>query len=84
MIMKKLFATAALLLSAFSFSQGSPDYGGGLKVNINEDGSKYFRIISLSKLVVLAAIMQFNSSNINIIVWRFSCRPLSYSSIPEM
>lgn len=44
--MKKLFATAALLLSAFSFSQGSPDYGGGLKVNINEDGSKYFRIIS--------------------------------------
>lgn len=44
--MKKLFATAAILLSAFSFSQGSPDYGGGLKVNINEDGSKYFRIIS--------------------------------------
>ena len=44
--MKKLFATAALLLSTFLFSQGSPDYGGGLKVNINEDGSKYFRIIS--------------------------------------
>lgn len=29
-----------------SFSQGSPDYEGGLKVKINEDGSKYFRIIS--------------------------------------
>ncbi|WP_445719190.1 hypothetical protein [Flavobacterium sp.] len=44
--MKKLFVAAAILLSALSFSQGSPDYGGGLKVNINEDGSKYFRIIS--------------------------------------
>lgn len=44
--MKKIIVAAALLLSALSFSQGSPDYGGGLKVNINEDGSKYFRIIS--------------------------------------
>lgn len=44
--MKKLLIYAGLFLSAYSFSQGSPDYGGGLKVNINEDGSKYFRIIS--------------------------------------
>lgn len=28
-----------------AFSQGSPDYGGGLKININEDGSKYLRMI---------------------------------------
>ncbi|WP_431134523.1 hypothetical protein [Psychroserpens mesophilus] len=27
-------------------AQGSPDYTGGLKVKLNEDGSKYFRIIS--------------------------------------
>lgn len=33
-----------------AFSQGSPDYGGGLKVNINEDGSKYFRIISWAQV----------------------------------
>lgn len=44
--MKKLTLLAGLLFSAIAFSQGSPDYGGGLKVNINEDGSKYFRIIS--------------------------------------
>lgn len=44
--MKKLTFIAGLLFSAFTFAQGSPDYGGGLKVNINEDGSKYFRIIS--------------------------------------
>ena len=44
--MKKIIFIAVLLMSAFLYSQGSPDYGGGLKVNINEDGSKYFRIIS--------------------------------------
>ena len=27
-------------------AQGSPDYTGGLKVKLNEDGTKYFRIIS--------------------------------------
>lgn len=29
-----------------AFSQGSPDYSGGLKVKLNEDGSKYFRLIT--------------------------------------
>jgi len=43
--MKKIMI-ATLLMSAFIYSQGSPNYEGGLKVNINEDGSKYFRIIS--------------------------------------
>lgn len=47
--MKKTIVIIALLFSAISFSQGSPDYGGGLKVNINQDGSKYFRIISWSQ-----------------------------------
>jgi hypothetical protein len=28
------------------FSQGSPDYNGGLKVNFDEEGKKYLRIIS--------------------------------------
>ncbi|WP_025742114.1 hypothetical protein [Aquimarina pacifica] len=47
--MKKL--VLLLLLSSFlipcvAFSQGSPDYTGGLKVKLNEDGSKYFRVIS--------------------------------------
>ncbi len=30
----------------FTYSQGSPDYTGGLKVKLNEEGSKYFRVIS--------------------------------------
>ncbi len=30
----------------FMFSQGSPDYSGGLKVKLDDDGKKYFRIIS--------------------------------------
>jgi len=27
-------------------AQGSPDYTGGLKVKLNDDGSKYFRLIT--------------------------------------
>ncbi|WP_130733823.1 hypothetical protein [Flavobacterium sp. J27] len=44
--MKKILFITALLFSVLVFSQGSPDYEGGLKVKINEDGTKYFRIIS--------------------------------------
>ncbi|MEM6515675.1 MAG: hypothetical protein AAF688_05790 [Bacteroidota bacterium] len=35
-----------LLFCSAGFSQGSTEYTGGMKVNLNEDGSKYFRIIS--------------------------------------
>lgn len=31
-------------------AQGSPDYNGGLKVPLNEDGSKYFRFISWAQM----------------------------------
>lgn len=44
--MKKIYLIAAiLLLSLKGFSQGSPDYGAGMKFNLNEDGSKYMRFI---------------------------------------
>jgi len=33
-------------IPSLCFAQGSPDYTGGLKVKLNEEGSKYFRIIS--------------------------------------
>jgi len=32
------------------YAQGSPDYTGGLKMKINEDGSKYLRIISWAQV----------------------------------
>lgn len=48
--MKKLSLFALFLWSTMALAQGSPDYGGGLKVNINEDGSKYFRIISWAQI----------------------------------
>ncbi|WP_103072607.1 hypothetical protein [Aquimarina sediminis] len=41
-----LLLLSGFLVSHSAFSQGSPDYTGGLKVKLNEDGSKYFRIIS--------------------------------------
>ncbi len=45
--MKKSFLLLGIsLISNFYFAQGSPDYGDGLKVKLNEDGSKYFRVIA--------------------------------------
>ncbi|MEO0894971.1 MAG: porin [Bacteroidota bacterium] len=35
-----------MLISPMAFGQYSPDYKGGLKVSLNEDGSKYVRFIT--------------------------------------
>lgn len=45
---KQSLLLIGLCFFAFQFmsAQGSPDYTGGLKVKLNEDGTKYFRIIS--------------------------------------
>lgn len=44
---KYLFLLLFLFIVSFlGFSQGSTEYTGGMKVKLNEDGSKYFRIIS--------------------------------------
>jgi hypothetical protein len=32
------------------FSQGSPDYGAGMKFNLNEDGSKYMQFIAWNQI----------------------------------
>lgn len=46
--MKKLVLLIPALLIAFSSAngQGFADYSGGLKVSLNDDGSKYFRLIT--------------------------------------
>ena len=43
--MKKKILLFAVFFAALSFGQGSPDYGGGLKCNINPEGTKYIRFI---------------------------------------
>ena len=44
---KNLFTLFGILVCfQLSFAQGAPDYSGGMKVKLNEDGTKYFRIIS--------------------------------------
>ncbi|MDO5616648.1 MAG: porin, partial [Cruoricaptor ignavus] len=44
--MKKLLTLAIFsLLGNILYSQGSPEYGGGLKVNLNDNGEKYLRFI---------------------------------------
>ena len=44
---RRFFAAMFVLttLSASGFAQGSAHYGPGMKVNLNEDGSKYFRLV---------------------------------------
>jgi hypothetical protein len=49
--MKKISLIAVLLLFTLKgFSQGSPDYGAGMKFNLNEDGSKYLRVLSWAQI----------------------------------
>lgn len=44
--MKKILTFIGLaLLSSSLYSQGSPDYGNGLKLNLNPEGDKYVRFI---------------------------------------
>jgi hypothetical protein len=48
--MNKLLLLFCCAFSAVVFSQGSPDYGGGMKIKINEDGSKHVRIIAWGQM----------------------------------
>lgn len=49
--MKQIYLIAALLLlSVKAFSQGSPDYGAGLKINLKDDGSKYLRVLAWNQI----------------------------------
>jgi hypothetical protein len=46
--------TSLLFMLSFffsnGFSQGSPDYGGGMKFNLTEDGIKYMRVIAWGQM----------------------------------
>ncbi|WP_306350161.1 hypothetical protein [Flavobacterium sp. '19STA2R22 D10 B1'] len=45
--MKKISIVALLLIVCLkSFSQGSPDYGSGMKFNLDPEGKKYMRVIA--------------------------------------
>jgi hypothetical protein len=49
--MKTKYLIAALLfISLKVFSQGSTDYGAGMKFNLNEDGSKFMRVIAWNQI----------------------------------
>ena len=67
-------------ITAITFAQGSADYTGGLKVKLNDEGTKYFRILSWAQFWT-----QYNDnvpddvSNTNFSVRR--ARVLMYSQI---
>ena len=49
---KQIILLIGLFFLSFQYmnAQGSPDYNGGMKVKLNEDGSKYFRILSWAQI----------------------------------
>lgn len=48
--MKKIILLATVLITTVSFGQGSPDYGGGMKFNLNPEGTKYMRFITWNQI----------------------------------
>jgi hypothetical protein len=48
--MKKIILLIAVLITTVSFGQGSPDYGGGMKFNLNPEGTKYMRFIAWNQI----------------------------------
>ena len=53
----KYLIVVLLLISLKGFSQGSTDYGAGLKFNLNEDGSKFMRVIAWNQIWMRSAQM---------------------------
>ncbi len=50
-LLSKLLLNGLFLLAFQTvFAQGSPDYNGGIKLKLNEDGSKYIRFISWAQV----------------------------------
>lgn len=48
--MKKIILLSTVLFTVLSFGQGSPDYGGGMKFNLNPEGTKYMRFIAWNQI----------------------------------
>lgn len=49
--MKRFFLIAVVLSASLNgYSQGAPDYGSGLKFNLNEEGSKYLRVLAWNQI----------------------------------
>ena len=80
---KKLLLLLAIMFTLqLAFSQGSPNYDGGLKVKLSEDGKKYFRILSWAQLQgVYSDDVPEESSKLNFNLRR--ARVLMYAQIDE-
>ena len=50
MKLRRLSTAILMLIGAIGFAQGSPDYKGGYKISFDEDGQKWFRIISWAQV----------------------------------
>jgi len=47
---KILLGITLALFSSQMYSQAAPDYNGGLKVKLNEEGNSYFRLITWAQV----------------------------------
>ncbi|MEL7159126.1 MAG: hypothetical protein AAFN92_00085, partial [Bacteroidota bacterium] len=79
--------TVLLLWGGMALAQGSPDYSGGLKVKLNEDGSKYFRTIIWAQLWAqyedTEATNSFGNEQSNLNFSMRRARVLSYAQITD-
>ncbi|MFD1553436.1 hypothetical protein DNU06_07130 [Putridiphycobacter roseus] len=73
----------SMLAGQYTFAQTSPDiYSGGLKVKLNESGSKYFRLISWAQIQgIYSDNVAPSSSNVSLKLRR--ARVLMYSQITD-
>ena len=72
----------SMISGQYAFTQGSPDYTGGLKVKLNDSGSKYFRLISWAQVqAVYSDNVPANTNNISLNLRR--ARILMYSQITD-
>lgn len=81
--MKKhlLLICASLFIGIHSNAQGSSEYTGGLKVKLNEDGSKHFRLITWHQAWLTAAENSQEDYKVNASLRR--SRFLMYAQISE-
>ncbi|MCB0836757.1 MAG: porin [Bacteroidetes bacterium] len=64
-----------------SYGQGSANYQGGLKVSLNEDGSKYFRLLTWHQMWVTTPLEEGNELKTNFTLRR--SRVLMYAQISD-
>lgn len=72
-----------LCLPHYGLTQGSPDYSGGFKIKLKEDGSKYIRIISWAQVQLNTTLPSTSTTNATAAFNLRRARVLLFSQITD-